>query len=89
MGNEGFGSFFRDETARVRTLTSECRRLGIFLEDIPEELVLIRGLLHDGHLDEALTRIRELKLELLARLLLYEPMESLPGEVENPPSGTP
>lgn len=75
----------RIETARARDLATECRRLGISLEHVPSELEVIRTLVRQARMEDALHHIRVVKLDLLARLLLQGPESVPPGEIENPP----
>ena len=74
---------FRIETAGIRNLTEECLRAGIALEGLPDELGRIRSLLQDEQLGAALERIREIKLGLLAEILLQGPDVLWPAAVEN------
>jgi hypothetical protein len=71
------------EAARIRNLSAECREAGIILEDIPKELETICELVHERRPDEALARIRAVKLDLLARLLLRERPTAPPARAEN------
>ena len=77
----------RAETARMRDLSAECRRAGISLEHVPEEIQSVRDLVVERRYDAALERIRELKLDLLARLLIAEPERVPPASLENAPVG--
>lgn len=76
----------RLETARVRNLSAECREAGIDYAGLPVELQDIRALVEERRYDEALLQMRELKVELLARLLLEERQALPPAEIENPPA---
>ena len=77
----------KTETARVRALAAECRRAGVFLEDFPEELDRSRSLLREAHLDAALDHMREIRVDLLGRLLLFEPGCGSPRRSVGPPPG--
>lgn len=73
----------RLETARIRNLSAECREAGVDYAGLPVELRDIRDLVEERRFDEALARMRELKLELLGRLLLAEPGPLPPSVLEN------
>lgn len=75
----------KTETARIRNLSAECRAAGIILEDVPGEVLRVRELVQERNYAAALDLIREIKLDLLARLLLHEPMEVPPVTIENEP----
>lgn len=74
-------------TERIRHLSEACTRAGITLERLPEEIGRIRTLLQENNTDAALERIREIRLPLLAEILLQEPDTLPPAGVENPPAG--
>ena len=69
----------------MRDLSAECRRAGISLEHVPEEIQSVRDLVVEHRYDAALERIRELKLDLLARLLITQPEGVPPASLENAP----
>ena len=78
--------FLRDETTAVRGLLDQCRERGIDLPSTHERLMSARALVARKEVDQAFEVVRELKLDLLAMLLLEEPEVPLPeAEVENPP----
>lgn len=82
-----YAKAFRVETERIRKLSEECKRAGITLERLPEEIGRIRTLLQEKNMDAALDRIREIRLQLLAEILLQGPETLPPAAVENPPVG--
>lgn len=78
----------RIETARIKNLSAECREAGVDYEGLPTGLRAVRTLVEQRRFEEALAQMRELRLELLARLMLQEPMPLPPIAIENPPART-
>ncbi len=77
------------ETQRVKDLYTQCSAQGIAIEDAWPAVRSTKELVGSRRLLLALDRLRELKIELLAELLLWEQLPpenlaSLPGEIANP-----
>ena len=77
------------ETQRVKDLYTQCSEQGIAIEDAWPAVRSTKELIAGRRFLLALDRLRELKIELLAELLLWEQLPpenfaSLPGEIANP-----
>ena len=77
------------ETRRVKDLYTQCSERGIAIEDAWPAVRSTKELVGSRRFLLALDRLRELKIELLAELLLWEQLPpenlaSLPGEIANP-----
>ncbi len=60
---------FRSQKGRFNRLAAECRRVGLPLEELPDDLERIRHLVQDRKMDEALEYMHRIRLDLVARIL--------------------
>ena len=75
----------REEATAVRELLEQCRERDLRVDSADERIRTAREYVTRQELALAFEVLRELKLDLLARLLLEEPEPALPPvEVENP-----
>lgn len=75
----------RDEATAVRGLLEQCREHDLAVDSVDDRIRTAREYVSRRDLPLAFEVLRELKLDLLARLLLEEPETALPpAEVENP-----
>src|SRR3972149_11615885 len=88
-GDDGLVKALMGETERVKDLYGQCSERGIVIEDAWPAVRSTKELIGNRRFLLALDRLRELKIELLAELLLWEQLPpenlaSLPGEIANP-----
>src|SRR3972149_2765100 len=86
-GDDGLVKALMGETERVKDLYGQCSERGIVIEDAWPAVRSTKELIGNRRFLLALDRLRELKIELLAELLLWEHLgpgnlAPIPGEVE-------
>ena len=80
----------RDETANVRDLLRACREGGVPVAFFQERMRSTRELVAQRRFDDALRQLRELRVEMLDRLLVHEAPPPLPpAPIENLPVAAP